>query len=132
MTAMPWRPGRDLTPYVDLDAEVPEADPCTAGHLWTAGLVYVHPEDVAEVARVRPVTCQRCDRVYPAGGVDAVAALDGLGAVWSPDLDAYAAGDLDVTRVRCALCGQAPCQCPPFGTPEYLALVDRAHGRRPQ
>jgi len=38
-------------------------------------------------------------------------ALDALGARWSPDLDAYAAGQLDVSRVRCVLCGKAPCTC---------------------
>lgn len=50
----------------------------------------------------------------PAGAapLDAVAAVDRLGAVWSPDLDAYASGDLDASQVRCVLCGQAPCRCP--------------------
>jgi hypothetical protein len=57
------------------------------------------------------------------------AALEALGAVWSPDLSAYAAGRLDASQVRCVLCGRAPCACPPFGTPEYLAMVDRLHGR---
>ena len=61
------------------------------------------------------------------GPVDAV---DALGAVWSPDLDDYASGQLDAIRVRCALCHRAPCDCPPFGTPEYLSLIDRRHGRR--
>ncbi|WP_322753303.1 hypothetical protein [Frankia sp. Cas3] len=48
---------------------------------------------------------------------------------WSPDLDAYASGDLPAHQVRCALCEKAPCDCPPFGTPEYFALLDRVHGR---
>jgi len=55
--------------------------------------------------------------------------LDQLGAAWSPDFGAYASGQIDASQVRCVLCGQAPCDCPPFGTPEYLALVDRVHGR---
>jgi hypothetical protein len=55
-----------------------------------------------------------------------------LSAVWSPDVDRYAAGQIDAHQVRCVLCAQAPCACPPFGTPEYLALVDQRHrgGRR--
>lgn len=39
------------------------------------------------------------------------AILDGLGARWSPDLDAYASGQLPAHMVRCVLCGQAPCVC---------------------
>jgi hypothetical protein len=60
---------------------------------------------------------------------DPAAVLAALGAVWSPDLGAYASGQLDASAVRCVLCGQAPRDCPPFGTPGYLALVDRLHGR---
>ncbi len=60
---------------------------------------------------------------------DPVAALDTLGAVWSPDFGAYAAGRLDPTTVRCVLCGRSPCACPPFGTPEYFALLDTRHRR---
>ncbi len=55
--------------------------------------------------------------------------VDQLGAIWSPDLDAYAAGQLDASAVRCALCELAPCACPPFGTPAYVELVNRRHGR---
>ena len=55
--------------------------------------------------------------------------LDRLGAVWSPDFDAYASGQLDASQIRCVLCGRAPCDCPPFGTPEYFALIDAPHGR---
>ncbi len=63
-------------------------------------------------------------------GADAVAtALGQMGAVWSPDFGAYASGQLDASAVRCVLCGHAPCDCPPFGTAAYLALVDRLHGR---
>lgn len=57
------------------------------------------------------------------------AALEQLGALWSPDFDAYARGELDAAAVRCVLCLQAPCVCPPFGSPEYLALADQRHGR---
>lgn len=59
----------------------------------------------------------------------AVDALNELGAKWSPDLDAYASGQLDISQVRCALCTHAPCDCPEFGTPEYFALIDKRHGR---
>jgi hypothetical protein len=52
-----------------------------------------------------------------------------IDAQWSPDIDAYAAGDLDVSQVRCALCTHAPCSCPEFGTAEYFALLDRRHCR---
>jgi hypothetical protein len=48
---------------------------------------------------------------------------------WSPDVGAYAAGEIDVSAVRCVLCEQAPCGCPEFGTPGYFALLDRRHGR---
>lgn len=58
-------------------------------------------------------------------------ALEALGAVWSPDFEAYASGELPAERVRCALCQLAPCDCPPFGSPEYFALIDQRHGRKP-
>ena len=57
-------------------------------------------------------------------------ALSRLGAIWSPDVGAYAAGEVTVSQVRCALCGRAPCDCPEFGTPAYFTLVDARHGRR--
>lgn len=47
----------------------------------------------------------------------------------SPDLGAYAAGEIGVSQIRCALCTHAPCDCPPFDTPEYFALLDRRHGK---
>jgi hypothetical protein len=56
-------------------------------------------------------------------------ALKRLGAIWSPDFGAYASGQLDASRVRCVLCEHAPCDCPPFGTAEYFALMDARHGR---
>ncbi|MET8985797.1 hypothetical protein ABZW49_10150 [Nonomuraea wenchangensis] len=55
--------------------------------------------------------------------------VDVLGAQWSPDLDAYASGQINASEVRCALCRHAPCDCPEFGTPEYFALLDKRHGR---
>jgi hypothetical protein len=54
-------------------------------------------------------------------------ALDQLGAKWSPDLDAYASGK--TSSPRCVLCLATPCECPPFGTPEYFALLDKRHRR---
>jgi hypothetical protein len=60
------------------------------------------------------------------------AALEQLGAVWSPDLDAYASGRLPAHAVRCLLCKLAPCQCPPFGSAGYFALTDAVHGRGPR
>jgi hypothetical protein len=61
---------------------------------------------------------------------DPVGALRQLGALWSPDFDAYASGRLSASEVRCALCLKVPCKCPPFGTPAYFALVDQRHGHR--
>jgi hypothetical protein len=52
-----------------------------------------------------------------------------MNVLWSPDFDAYATGELPPERVRCVLCLTAPCSCPPFGTPEYFALIDARHGR---
>jgi 8-oxo-dGTP pyrophosphatase MutT (NUDIX family) len=57
------------------------------------------------------------------------AALAAPGAVWSADFGACARGQIPASAVRCVLCGHTPCDCPPFGTPEYMALVDRLHGR---
>jgi hypothetical protein len=53
---------------------------------------------------------------------------DGISVKVSPDLAAYAAGEIPASKVRCALCETAPCGCPPFGTPEYFALIDKRHG----
>lgn len=53
----------------------------------------------------------------------------GLSVKWSPDFDAYASGEIELSAVRCVLCEEAPCACPEFGTPEYFALIDRRHGR---
>lgn len=61
--------------------------------------------------------------------MDPQEALDQLDAKWSPSFDDYAAGRIDASRIQCVLCGQVPCCCPDFGTPEYFALLDRVHGR---
>lgn len=53
--------------------------------------------------------------------------LDDLAAKWSPDFDAYASGQIGASQVRCVLCTHAPCDCPPFGSDEYFALIDRRH-----
>lgn len=39
------------------------------------------------------------------------------------------ADDLDSPNPTCVLCQTGPCSCPPFGTPEYLALVNKRHAR---
>lgn len=44
-------------------------------------------------------------------GPDPVKILNKLGAQWSPDLDAYASGQLPAHKIRCVLCGCAPCEC---------------------
>jgi len=62
--------------------------------------------------------------------MDPLEILDALGAAWSPDFDAYASGEMDASLLRCVLCRKAPCDCPPFGTPEYFALIDALHGPR--
>jgi hypothetical protein len=91
------------------------------------------PGDIAAMADFQRHLRERRTEAAPTertpAEVDPVGAVNQLGAVWSPDLDAYATGQLDAAAVRCVLCGTAPCQCPPFGTPDYLALVDRVHGR---
>lgn len=58
---------------------------------------------------------------------DPMRELSKLDPIFSPDFDAYASGKIDVRRVRCALCKKAPCECPPFGTPEYFELIERVH-----
>jgi hypothetical protein len=61
---------------------------------------------------------------------DPVAGLKRLGAVWAPNFDDYASGKIPASAIICALCQHSPCDCPPFGTPEYFALIDRRHGQR--
>ena len=48
----------------------------------------------------------------------------------SPDFDAYASGQVPAHAIRCVLCKHAPCNCPPFGSDEYMKLLDRVHGQR--
>ena len=60
---------------------------------------------------------------------DAVELVDSLGALWSPDFDAFASGALDAASVRCVLCEEAPCGCPEFGSDAYFALLNKRHGR---
>jgi hypothetical protein len=55
--------------------------------------------------------------------------LDQLGAKWSPDMDDFVSGKIDLSQMRCALCTENPCVCPEFGTPEYFALIDKRHGK---
>lgn len=39
------------------------------------------------------------------------------------------AADLDSPNPTCVLCTHSPCDCPPFGSDAYIALVNRRHGR---
>lgn len=39
-------------------------EPRECEHSWVAGLMYVHDEDLDAVAKIRPITCERCDAVY--------------------------------------------------------------------
>ena len=58
---------------------------------------------------------------------DPVAILNALGARWSPDFDAYASGELDISQVRCVLCGVAPCECRQCPVPyvnRFAGLLD--------
>ncbi|WP_030439848.1 hypothetical protein [Actinoplanes subtropicus] len=59
-----------------------------------------------------------------------VKTVNKLGAKWSPDFDAYASGRIRADQVRCVLCQHSPCNCPPFGSDAYLALINKVHGRR--
>jgi hypothetical protein len=49
--------------------------------------------------------------------------------IWSPDFDDYATGKKSAAQIRCALCQHCPCDCPPFGSDAYLALIRRRHGK---
>lgn len=45
------------------DEETEPASPCAHGHSWVAGMMHVSDEDVAEVAKMRRVECERCGQV---------------------------------------------------------------------
>lgn len=47
---------------------------------------------------------------------------------WSPNAEAYMSGKIDASEIICALCGNTPCVCPPFGHPAYFVLIDFRHG----
>jgi hypothetical protein len=51
-----------------------------------------------------------------------------LGALWTPDFEAYASGELSISSVRCVLCGVVGCLCPDFASADYYELLDRRHG----
>ena len=61
--------------------------------------------------------------------------MNELGARYSPDIDAYASGQLEVSQVRCLLCEHAPCDCREigltFGSAAYFDRLDAMHGRPP-
>lgn len=61
---------------------------------------------------------------------DSVDAVNALGAQWSPNMDEWVEGKIPDHELKCALCLKSPCACPPFGTPEYFALIDQRHGKR--
>lgn len=48
---------------VDVDPDPPVA----CRHVWVAGMMYVHDEDVEAVAAIRPVECERCEVPFSPG-----------------------------------------------------------------
>ncbi len=63
--------------------------------------------------------------------MDAKKALDSLGAKWSPTFDRP--GPLVITARDCVLCGpDMDCRCNEieFGSAEYMARLDKLHGRK--
>lgn len=54
---------------------------------------------------------------------------NGMSVLFSPDFDAYASGKIPASAVRCVLCQNIPCNCPPFGSDAYFVLCDFRHGR---
>ncbi len=72
---------------------------------------------------------------HPTPDPDYRAALEQLGTLYSPDLDAYASGRLPVAAVHCLMCESAPCECQArglvFGSAAYFARLDAMHGRTP-
>lgn len=96
---------------------------------WVPADSYGYLTDALEDRYAGKVFAAHVDMLRQFLGCDPVAVPGALGAVWSPDFDAYASGQLDASAVRCALCQHAPCDCPPFGTPGYMTLIDARHGR---
>lgn len=52
----------------------------------------------------------------------------------NPDqFDRFTGGEISAHQIVCVLCGgsaTSACICPPFGSPEYFALLDQRHGKR--
>jgi hypothetical protein len=70
------------------------------------------------------------DTPNPHATVEHVAALNWLGAKWSPALTRE--GPLTITSRDCVLCGPAMdciCHTIEFGSDEYFARLDRIHGK---
>lgn len=53
----------------------------------------------------------------------------------APGVSGYVSGDLGdwldgtVAAPTCVLCAHQPCDCPEFGTDEYLAAIKKLHGK---
>ena len=45
-------------------------------HAWVAGMMYVNDEDVADVAEVRPVECESCERTYADRDLDPLTVIE--------------------------------------------------------
>lgn len=45
-------------------------------HSWVAGMMHVHDEDLETVARMRPVTCEKCDDTYQVSAVRSIPPAD--------------------------------------------------------
>ena len=61
--------------------------------------------------------------------IDPIAALDSLGAKWSPAFSRP--GPLVITARNCVLCSGIECECAgvEFGSDRYFAKLDKIHGR---
>jgi hypothetical protein len=107
-----------------------EADPLRAMVVAVApGETWVSVTDSAGVFLFADVKVEPAPDPVVLPDTDPAGILATLGARVSPDFGAYAAGEIDASQVHCVLCTNAPCTCPPFGSPEYLAMVDKLHGR---
>lgn len=85
---------------------------------------------VIDRAVMIPATGQAPALPAPRAADDPVGVLRALGAKVSPDLDAYASGEIDASQVRCLLCGVAPCHCRQCEAPylRYLATESEPCG----